>query len=79
MAKLLLFGPARSAAGTSHADVAAASLAELCDLARLRFGEAFAQVLEVSSVWVNGSPATSAQPLGEDDEVAVIPPVSGGA
>lgn len=78
MAKLLFFGPARIAAGAAHADVAASSVGELCDRARERFGAEFAAVLDTSSVWVNGEPADSTRTLEVDDEVAVLPPVSGG-
>jgi sulfur-carrier protein len=36
-------------------------------------------VLPSCKVWVNGEPATSTDPVGDRDEVAVLPPVSGGA
>lgn len=29
-------------------------------------------------IWVNGEPADGATAVGADDEVAVLPPVSGG-
>jgi molybdopterin converting factor small subunit len=35
-------------------------------------------VLATSRVWVNGEPAERATPVGDGDEVAVLPPVSGG-
>jgi molybdopterin converting factor small subunit len=35
-------------------------------------------VLNGSRVWVNGDEAEPDTPVGDDDEVAVIPPVSGG-
>lgn len=79
MATLLLFGPARSAAGTARASIDAASIDELVDAARSRFGPAFARVLEVSAIWVNGEAAGPATSLEPGDEVAVVPPVSGGA
>jgi molybdopterin synthase sulfur carrier subunit len=43
-------------------------------------GPAFAEVLAGSRVWVNGEepPAGDATPVGPGDEVAVLPPVSGG-
>jgi molybdopterin converting factor small subunit len=79
VATLLLFGPARSAAGTARASIDATSLGELVASARDRFGPDFARVLEVSALWVNGESAGPATPLGPGDEVAVVPPVSGGA
>jgi molybdopterin converting factor small subunit len=78
MATLLLFGPARSAAGTSRLSIDAATLEALLDIARARFGPSFAEVVAGSAVWVNGEPAGCGVALAFEDEVAVIPPVSGG-
>lgn len=75
---LLLFASAREAAGTASLDVTAATVAEVLGLARSRFGEGFAAVLAGSRVWLNGEPATGPEPLADGDEVAVLPPVSGG-
>lgn len=79
MAVLLLFGPARQAAGTGRAHIEAASVSALCAAARARFGSAFSDVLDASALWVNGDPVDGDPPLGPSDEVAVLPPVSGGA
>lgn len=51
---------------------------DVLDQARSRFGPGFAAVLEGSRVWVNGEPVPLSTPLSDDDEVAVLPPVSGG-
>ncbi len=79
--RLRLFARAREAAGTSEMPAAPggtldALLAAACE----RFGPEFAAVLERSRVWVNGDePARGpATVLGAGDEVAVLPPVSGG-
>ena len=79
MATLLLFGPARTAAGVPSVRIDAASLRELRHVACERFGPEFRAVLEVSAVWVNGEPVTGDPAIGERDEIAVLPPVSGGA
>lgn len=79
MATLLLFGPARSAAGQRSVTIDAVSLAELYDAACRQFGPQFEAVLRASAVWVNGQPVTGDPVIGERDEVAVVPPVSGGA
>ncbi len=79
MARLLLFAGLREAAGQSRLEADAATVGELLDLAADQFGEEFRRGLTRSAVWVNGDPAESDQALDDGDEVAVIPPVSGGA
>ena len=43
-----------------------------------RYGAGFGAVLTTCRVWVNGEEASPDMLLNEDDEVAVLPPVSGG-
>jgi molybdopterin synthase sulfur carrier subunit len=78
VARLRLLGPAREAAGTRSAFVAGDSVAAVVKEAKEQFGEPFSRVLEGSRIWVNGDEADSDTAVGDDDEVAVIPPVSGG-
>jgi sulfur-carrier protein len=79
MAVLRLFAAAREAAGTNRAELPGATVSEILDEARARFGDDFAQVLAASRVWVNGESADGDSPVTASDEVAVLPPVSGGA
>jgi sulfur-carrier protein len=78
VARLRLFGPAREAAGTTADSVPGDNVASVMACARARFGEPFSGILDRSRVWVNGDEADPDTPVGDDDEVAVIPPVSGG-
>ena len=78
MATLRLFASAREAAGVDRASIDGATVGEVLDAARARFGEHFAAVLASSRVWVNGEPASDDDPVRPADEVAVLPPVSGG-
>jgi molybdopterin converting factor small subunit len=78
MARLLLLGPAREAAGVRHDVVEGDTLAEVLEGARARYGEPFGAVLATSQVWVNGAPGEPDAPVAPYDEVAVLPPVSGG-
>ena len=78
MATLRLFAAAREAAGTGRVDLDGATVGDVLDAAEQRFGVPFVEVLGTSRVWVNGEPATRAQPVRPTDEVAVLPPVSGG-
>ncbi len=78
--RLRLFAHAREAAGRSTDEFDATTLAQLLDDARARYGDEFARVLERSRIWINGDDPSSgsATALEDDDEVAVLPPVSGG-
>jgi molybdopterin converting factor small subunit len=81
--RLLLFAGAREAAGNSHDELevdAGTPLEELLARTIERYGEGYAAVLQTARVWVNGDePANGlATVLAPDDEVAVLPPVSGG-
>jgi molybdopterin converting factor small subunit len=51
---------------------------EILDGARARYGDDFGAVLPTCRIWVNGETADPTTPVGPSDEVAVLPPVSGG-
>ena len=55
-----------------------ATVAEVLAQATARFGTGFADVLATSKVWVNGEEVPLSHAVGDKDEVAVLPPVSGG-
>jgi sulfur-carrier protein len=75
---LRLFAAAREAAGVGRDRFEGATVGEVVDAARARYGEAFGAVLDGSRVWRNGEPAEATDPVAAGDEVAVLPPVSGG-
>ncbi len=79
MATIRLFASARDAAGTGRDSISAATVGEMLDEACRRYGEGFRGVLETSEIWVNGEPARAADAVADSDEVAVLPPVSGGS
>lgn len=54
------------------------TVGDILDEAIRRFGDTFAAVLAGSKVWLNGSPADRTSVVSSGDEVAVLPPVSGG-
>jgi molybdopterin converting factor small subunit len=77
-----LFASAREAAGTGSDEFVTADGATVGDVlaaARQRYGQAFSAVLPTCRIWVNGDSADSAATVGPNDEIAVLPPVSGGA
>jgi molybdopterin converting factor small subunit len=78
VARLLLFGPAREAAGVASLSLPAETVSGVIAAAEERFGDAFARVMASSNVWLNGEAVDRATSVSDDDEVAVIPPVSGG-
>jgi molybdopterin converting factor small subunit len=78
MAVLRLFAAAREAAGTGLDIVPGRTVGEVLDAAVARYGSGFADVLGTCKVWRNGDEASRDERVGEGDEVAVLPPVSGG-
>ena len=77
--RVRLFASLREQAGAGElTDVAGRTVGELADALSARFGERFAAVVAVSSFVVNGERAARSTPVAEGDEVAILPPVSGG-
>jgi sulfur-carrier protein len=78
MPRLRLFGPAADAARTRADDLPGTDVEEVLACARERYGEAFSAVAATCRVWVNGESPSPHLVLGPEDEVALLPPVSGG-
>lgn len=78
MARLRLFASLREAAGTGSVEVPGETVQEVVNRATARFGPAFAHALLTAQTWVNGERAGPATPVRDDDEIALIPPISGG-
>ncbi|MGE0877083.1 MAG: MoaD/ThiS family protein [Acidimicrobiia bacterium] len=78
MAILRLFASAREAAGTSRDSFDGTTVADILEAAKQRYGSEFVKVLDTCRVWVNGEPAAANDVVSSSDEVAVLPPVSGG-
>ena len=77
--RLRLFASAREAAGTGSDVVDGDTVREVLAAAEERYGATFAEVLGTCRVWVNGDDISIDAPVGQHDEVAVLPPVSGGS
>jgi molybdopterin synthase sulfur carrier subunit len=78
VARILLLGPAREAAGMRSDVIDGQTVAAVLEEAVARYGTTFKEVLNVSQIWVNGEPAGSSTPVAPYDEIAVLPPISGG-
>jgi molybdopterin converting factor small subunit len=73
-----LFASIRVEAGTGRTDVDGLTVGEVVANACTRFGPDFAALVQTCRVWRNGEPALDTDEVGRDDEVAILPPVSGG-
>lgn len=79
MALLRLFASAREAAGTGRDSVPGATVGAVIEAATARYGEVFGALVPSCAVWRNGEPCDPSDAVTDDDEVAVLPPVSGGS
>lgn len=79
VAKVRLFASAREAAGTGSDVIDGATVDDVLRNAVERYGEHFSSVLTTCRIWVNGNDADPDATIGPNDELAVLPPVSGGA
>jgi molybdopterin converting factor small subunit len=78
VAILLLFGPARTAADASCVHISGRTVAEVLHVAEARYGRPFVDIVAESRIWVNGEAAQRDTQVAYADEVAILPPVSGG-
>ena len=76
---LRLFASAREAAGRGTDVVEGTTVREVLAAAELRYGARFGDVLGTCRIWVNGDDVSIDAPVGQHDEVAILPPVSGGS
>ncbi len=79
MVTLRLFASIREIAGVNQIDLDAETVGEVVELAVEKFGPDFKSILPVCRIWVNGNPAKDDDKVFDNDEVAILPPVSGGA
>jgi molybdopterin converting factor small subunit len=80
MATVLLFATAADAARTRQYSSTSTTVSRVLHEARDAFGPEFGRVLDRSRLWLNGDAIDPDSELecGPHDEIAVIPPVSGG-
>ncbi|MGH2540165.1 MAG: MoaD/ThiS family protein [Actinomycetota bacterium] len=79
MVTVRLFAALRELAGASEVEAEGRTAGEVADVLSARFGERFAKIAAVGSLVVNGERATRATAVAAGDDVALLPPVSGGA
>ncbi|NNN11649.1 MAG: MoaD/ThiS family protein [Acidimicrobiaceae bacterium] len=78
MPKLLFFAAAREAAGSSSLQIQGTTVGESIDIASHQLPVEFLRILPSCGIWLNGEPADMSAPCSDGDELALIPPVSGG-
>ncbi|HKX73939.1 MAG TPA: MoaD/ThiS family protein, partial [Acidimicrobiia bacterium] len=79
MATVRLFAHLREIAGTPRLEVEGKTVGEVLAVMVERFGSDFSAGLASAALWRNGEAAQMNDPVTAADEVALIPPVSGGA
>jgi len=81
MARLRLFAGVKEVAGIDMIEVDVSTVGGLVAEADGRFGADFVRSRNGAKLWLNGDEevADLATPIGRHDEVAIIPPVSGGS
>lgn len=80
MTKVRMFAALRASAGVEWTEVEAATVGEAVEQLRARYGEEFTRRLERSKVILNDHQvdADADTPLGERDELVLLPPFAGG-
>jgi MoaD family protein len=76
--RVRLFAVLREMAGASVVEVDAADVRSLMARMEERLGPRFTELMAAGTVVVNGEAVGTEGSLGPEDEVALLPPVSGG-
>jgi MoaD family protein len=73
-----LFAALRDLAGASRVEAEGDTVDEIVEALSARYGERFEKIARAGSVVVDGERASPGTPLEGSEEVALLPPVSGG-
>jgi MoaE-MoaD fusion protein len=77
--KVRLFAALREVAGASFLELQAADVGSLLDLLSKTYGPAFDRIMSAGTVVVAGETVGRERQLEPGEEVALLPPVSGGS
>jgi MoaD family protein len=77
--KVRLFAALREVAGAPTLELQAADVGALLDLLSKRYGPSFDRIMSAGTVVVEGETVGRDRVLEPGDEVALLPPVSGGS
>ena len=78
MAILRLFASVKQMAGTGSVILSGATVADVVEEASQGYGAEFSDMARNCRIWLNGNPTEINTPVNDDDEIALLPPVSGG-
>ena len=76
--KVRLFAALREVAGASVLDLEAPDVGALLELLSRTYGDSFDRIMSAGTVVVDGETVGPERELKAGDEVALLPPVSGG-
>ena len=77
--RVRVFASLRELAGSTDLEVDAADVGDLLDQLSARLGEEFDRIMRAGTVLVDGERSGRDRVLGGGEEVALLPPVSGGS
>ena len=78
MIRVRLFASLREMAGASRLEVEAADVGQVLDELSKRLGSKFDRIMSAGTIVVDGETVGRERRLLEGEEVALLPPVSGG-
>ena len=78
MAILRLFASVKQMAGTGSVILSGATVSDVVEEASQRYGAEFSDMAKNCRIWLNGNPTETNTPVSDHDEIALLPPVSGG-
>jgi MoaD family protein len=78
LVRVRLFAALREIAGASNVEAEGETVGELIDALAARYGERFGEIARAGSAVVDAERAEASRRLFEGEEVALLPPVSGG-
>jgi MoaD family protein len=76
--RVRLFAAFRELAGASEVEAEAPDVGSLLDQLSAKLGPEFERIMRAGTVVVDGETVGRERPLQPEDEVALLPPVSGG-
>jgi molybdopterin synthase sulfur carrier subunit len=79
VARVRLFASLREIAGASRLDVPGPTVEDILRALSEKFGSRFEEIARSGSVVVEGERVAMDRAVGEEEEVALLPPVSGGS